>query len=279
MKSAILGAAALALSAVSAHAQAAKPLIAYPGGWDTSHAGSSLPSAALHGEAFMDKFEPLTIGADGAPDVHWYAPIHSKLGTATLAQPKNRQAIVNNRGLHLNTLNPSSGGIGGTDVNLQTMDSKGDGFALMNGYVEASLTPPAAHGVHYGFWALTRANPAGTYPGHAEVDIIEGYGAADKGVHQGVHAWQNGASEVSLPTNYFVPSGGLYTGASHTFGIYLTPSEIYLYMDRKETARVARQPYQQAPFYFLLSVFTDANRSDGYQPATMGVWDVYAWGG
>ena len=227
----------------------------------------------------MDKFEPLEIGADGASGVRWFAPIHSKLGTGTLAQATNTEAISNKRGLTLKTLNPSSGGVGGTDVNIQTMDSKGDGFACQNCYVEASIIPPAAHGVHYGFWALTRANPTGTYPGHAEIDIIEGYGPQDKGVHQSVHAWQNGAAEVSPATNYFRPADGLYTGAAHTFGLYLTPSEIYLYMDRKETGRVARQPYQQAPFYFLLSVFTDANRTDGYQPATMGVWDVYAWNG
>ena len=262
----------------ASQAFAAAKLTAYPSPWDAGNAGSALPGSATAGAPiFDDEFKTLSIGVDGAREVKWYAPIHGKLGTGVLAQAADRKAIsLRTNCLTLDTRNPSSSGAGGVDVNLQTMDGHGNGFALTNGYIEAGLYLPAAHGSHSGFWLLNVQTPQG----HGEIDFPETYGAADHVDASAVHWWPTAASRFQSEVHvarYWKPPSPTY-GSWHSFGVLLTPTEIVTYQDRKEIGRVARLSEMQGPFYALLSLFTDANRKDGYEPATLRVAYVRAWG-
>ena len=284
MKSAILGAAALALCAASAHAQTAK-LTALPSGWDTSHAGEPLMHVSGWPLAFNDTFKYRSVAADGVVGSNWYAPIHAKLGTGALAQASDTAAIsVDAAGLELQTINPSSSGAGGTDANVETMDNHGHGFSFTNGYVEIEAALPTAHGSHAGLWLLNVQQPAG----HGEIDAPETYGAADHVASTNVHWWNAGGPEVSPPGRYWGIDPSTYYGQLHRYGILVTPTEIITYDDTQcalgpkcalqERQRIARAPAMVAPMYLLMSNFTDAKRQDGYEPSKLTVRYVKVWG-
>ena len=275
---AAIATAIVALGATAAPASAQTKLTSYPSPYDTSRAGSPLPSTAMTGPlAFDDEFKTLSVCADNVPGCKWYAPIVPKLGTGQLALASNRAAIsLATHCLTLQTINPSSSGVGGTDVNLQTMDAHGHGFSITNGYVEAGISLPTAHGSHAGFWFNNIQGPQG----HGEADFPETYGAADRVFTSAVHWWPTAASRFAYQVTvhaYWVPSPSAY-GVWHTYGALFTPTQICTYMDRKQIGCTARLPEMSKPWFPQFSVLTDANRKDGYQPAMMRVAYVRAWG-
>ena len=285
MKSALIGAAALALCAVSAHAQTTK-LTALPSGWDTSHLNAPLQHVSGWRLAFDDEFKYRSVGADNVPGSNWYAPIHTKLGAGNLAQASDTAAIsVDKDGLELQTRNPDMPG--GVDANVESMDNHGHGFSFTNGYVEVEAALPAAHGSHAGVWFL---NTQGAQ-GHGEVDAPETYGAADHVWSRTVHWWPTAASRFANEVHaarYAGMTPATYYAQLHRWGALFMPTEIILYDDSQcalgptcplqERGRIARLPESVAPMYILLSNFTDANRHDGYQPSKMTVRYVKAWG-
>ena len=252
-------------------------ITSYPSTWDISHAGTPLADSARAGKpAFDEQFKALSIGAEEAKNVTWYAPIHYKLGAGKLADPTDRQAIsLDNDALLLQTRDPDEPG--GVDVNIQTMDKHGDGFAMQNGYFEVNASLPVARGSHCGIWLLSQPGEQG----HGEIDIVEAYGITDHYIHSSLHWWPQGeasrfARHVFLSHGFFDP-GLIFQGSFHDYGVQLTPSDVIFYFDQKETRRAARLPEQRVPFHLLLSVFTDPHRKDGYEPAMMRVARVRAW--
>jgi len=249
----------------------------YPSTWDKSQAGTPLPESARSGApAFDDSFKTLSIGPEEATDVRWYAPIHSQLGAGKMASPDDREAIsVDEQGLVLRTRQP--GGADGVDVNLQTMNKAGRGFAMQNGYFEVTASLPAALGNHAGIWLLSLNGEQG----HGEIDLAESYGKVDRNVHSSVHWWPNlsnsrFAKHVFLGKGFFNP-GFNFQGTFHDYGVLLTAEHVIFYFDQKETRRVDRLPEQNVPFYVVLSNFTDRKREEGYEPAVMRVSRVRAW--
>ena len=228
---------------------------------------------------FDDEFKTLSVCADGVSSCNWYAPIVPQLGTGALAQPTNRAAIsLATNALTLQTIDPSSSGVGGTDVYMQTRDTHGHGYAITNGYIEAAISLPAAHGSHAGFWFNNIASALG----HGEIDFPETYGAADHVFTSAVHWWPSAASRFAYEVTvhaYWSPGTPAQEYATwHTYGVLLTTSTICTYMDRLEVGCVPRLPEMSNPWTLSLSVITDHNRTDGYQPAMMRVAYVRAWG-
>ena len=86
------------------------------------------------------------------------------------------------------------------------------------------------------------------------------------------------ASQVSVGHYWSALKPTSIYGTYHRWGVLLTPTTICTYQDRKQIGCIARLPEADGPFYALLSVFTDANRKDGYQPAVMQVQSLTAWG-
>ena len=268
-------AAGIAAAAVQAGpaAAAAGTLTSYPDSWSTAAKGSAFTPPASWKLAFDDEFGRSSVGRDGAKGMDWFAPIHAQLGTGKMAVPVDPAISVAGGVLTLKTRNPNAAG--GVEANIQTANSKGAGFLIQNGYVEARIDLPTAHGSHSGLWMLSN-NAAGS--GHGEIDVVESYGSGDPGIHSSAHWWpltgSRFATAVAVSNYLRVPA---LQNAWHTYGVLLTTSAITLYFDRKELATIPRLPEQQVPFYILLSCFTDANRTDGYQPATMKVDYVKAW--
>ena len=270
----------LALVSMFGTGHAQTKLTTYPGTYDASQAGSALPSSAMSGPmTFDDEFKTLSVCADGVAGCNWYAPIVPKLGTGTLAQPTNRAAIsLATDALTLQTIDPSSSGVGGTDTYMRSQDTHGHGHTITNGYIEAAISLPAAHGSHACFW-IDNLQAA---QGHGEVDFPETYGAGDHVFTSAVHYWPTSASRFAYEVsarNYWSPGTPAQEyGTWHRYGILLTASSICTYMDRKEVGCTPRLPEMSNPWAMELSVTTDPNRKDGYQPAMMRVAYVRAWG-
>ena len=228
---------------------------------------------------FDDEFKTLSVCANNVASCKWYAPIVPKLGTGTLAQPTNRAAIsLATNALTLQTINPSSSGVGGTDVYMQSSDTHGHGYTITNGYVEAAISLPAAHGSHACFWMDNFQSAQG----HGEMDFPETYGAADRVFSSALHWWPTASSRFAYQVTthaYWVPGTPAQEYATwHKYGILLTPTTICTYMDRREVGCAPRLPEMSNAWSLELSVITDANRKDGYQPAMMRVAYVRAWG-
>ena len=285
LKLALYAAAAILTLTHTAAAQTAK-LNAYPSSWNTVKAGSPLPGAAFGAPAMYALTCPkqTEIVKDGAATWMLWGPVHGKLGTGTLASPTDKEHLqAYGCNVIMRTSNPSSSGVGGVDANLETMDNHGHGFAASGGfYAEVTEFLPTAHGSHAGFWM----EQLGNADGHGELDFPETYGAADHVAASALHWWPTSASQYARPVavgNYWsaeTPSA-LY-GNPHRYGILKGKTQICTYVDRKEIGCVPLiAEMGTSPWRFLFSVFTDANRKDGYEPATLRIsgFAVYPYAG
>jgi hypothetical protein len=265
-----LVAAVAALAGLGAMSQCARAANhGFPVDWDRSHAGEPLDLEGYR-MVFHDEFDHLRVSREGGPGP-WYAPIHTALGMGDLATPPDPAYAVADGELRLTTR--IEGGRW-REANLQTQDAAGAGFAQQNGYFEARIALPLEPGAHAGFWLLSRHDRD---RGHAEFDIVESYGAKGRwGHHTTSHIWPGRLSgRGPIFTSNITPTPSLLSGF-HTFGALAEPDRFVVYYDRKEVARIARQPEQQAPLYMLISLFE--NRGDPPQePASMRVDWVRAY--
>jgi beta-glucanase (GH16 family) len=260
-------AALVGLGAVSQCARAANH--GFPVDWDRSHAGESLDLKGYK-LVFADEFDQLRLGREGGPGP-WYAPIHTALGMGDLAVPPDPAYAVADGELRLTTRLEAGRW---REANLQTQDAAGAGFAQQNGYFEARIALPLEHGAHAGFWLLSRHDRD---HGHAEFDVVEAYGAGGRwGHHSTSHIWPGRLSGVrAIFTSNITPIPSLLSGF-HTFGALADRDRFVVYYDRKEVARIARQPEQQAPLYMLISLFENGG-DPPQEPASMRVDWVRAY--
>ena len=158
-------------------------------------------------------------------------------------------------------------------ANLQTQDSAGAGFSQANGYFEARIALPAAAGAHAGFWLLSRHDRD---RGHAEFDIVESYGAGGRwGHHATSHIWPGRLGGRHVFASAITPAPALLSGF-HLFGALADREKFVVYYDRREVARIARRPEQQAPLYMVISLFENAG-DPPQDPAALGVAWVRAY--
>ena len=237
---------------------------AFPVAWSTAHFGErlSLPGYRL---AFDDAFDRLRLTPDGGAGP-WFAPIHSNLGMGDLTSPGDAAFEAANGVLTLRTRQDPSGRW--REANLQTMDSRGRGFAFQNGYVEMRAAPAPQPGAHDGLWLLSMNRGQG----HAEVDVLESYGAGSPTVHVASHFWpaRGGGPPGAASQATWFPR--LYQGF-HRFGLLATDDLLISYVDGREVARIARLPDQRAPMYVLLSLFENP-AAPRRTPATFRIDDV-----
>lgn len=241
----------------------------FPVEWDRSHAGERLNLEGYR-QVFEDNFQSLRLSRDGGAGP-WYAPIHSNMGMGDLAPPPDPAYAASNGVLELKTRLQDGRW---REANLQTQDSSGNGFAQQNGYFEARIELPRESGAHAGFWLLSRHDGE---TGHAELDIVESYGAHGRvGHHASSHVWPGRSSKMRhIFTSNITPVPSLLSGY-HTFGALADSRQFVIYVDRREVARITRLPEQQAPLYLLLSLFE--NSGDPPQdPASMRIDWVRAY--
>lgn len=147
---------------------------------------------------------------------------------------------------------------------LQTVNSKGEGFAIQNGYFEARMKFPASVAAWPAFWLKHRNKWTDSKALNIEIDVVEWYGSDAAGHHHGVHIGQGAGRRywgnyrgiknrlgrrVELSTDW------------HTHGALISDDWIVVYLDRVELARFPMMDAFRTPLYpqLTLSVARDRN--------------------
>lgn len=143
---------------------------------------------------------------------------------------------------------------------LQTVNTKGEGFAVQEGYFEARMKFPTSMGAWPAFWLKHRSkwpvdqpNP----PVNIEIDVVEWYGGDWSGHHHTVHVGDG-------PTRkYWSDYENVRDGSSrpvdlssdwHTHGVLVTREWIIIYLDRIEIGRFPVLDQLRTPLYPQLTL-------------------------
>ena len=182
---------------------------------------------------------------------------------------------------------------------MQTVNAKGQGFALQDGYFEARMKVPNVRGAWPAFW-IKSINKWTDYPPNGgagtqtttEIDVIEHYGPDDQGGsghHHTVHLWPApkppaGTTPISLHRGDYY---GIKDAAGkqinlgldwHAYGVQLTPDWIIICLDRKELARFPRLEEFKGPHYLLLTEAVCVKEAPfGTSPIDLQVDYVKVW--
>ncbi len=117
---------------------------------------------------------------------------------------------------------------------LQTVNTKGEGFAIQKGYFEARMKFPSSMGAWPAFWLKHRSKWLDPGATNVEIDIVEWYGGDWVGHHHTVHVGEGATRKfwgdyertpVDLSLDW------------HTHGALITDDWIVIYLDRVEIAR------------------------------------------
>ena len=134
---------------------------------------------------------------------------------------------------------------------LQAVNTKGEGFALEQGYFEARMKFPSSMGAWPAFWLKHRAkwlNPAST---NVEVDIVEWYGGDWLGHHHTIHLGE-GATRKFWGDYEKTPED--LSREWHTHGALITDEWIIIYLDQVEIARFPMLDELRTPLYPQLTL-------------------------
>jgi beta-glucanase (GH16 family) len=140
---------------------------------------------------------------------------------------------------------------------LQAVNTKGEGFALEQGYFEARMKFPRSMGAWPSFWLKHRSkwlNPSAT---NVEVDIVEWYGGDWFGHHHTIHVGDGKTRKFwGDYENVKDPSGKPVDLSTewHTHGALITNDWIVIYLDRVEIARFPMLDVLRTPLYPQLTL-------------------------
>lgn len=222
--------------------------------WDDSHRGQDLDLTGYH-LTFDDEFKKMSVTDDKGAGP-WFAPVHTDYGAATFLRPTRAGPFtVADGALHIRAALGDDGKW--STGSMQTMDSRGCGFAQKFGYFEMKAKLPESPATWIGFW-LKSANeyrdPASTDT-RSEIDVLEEYGSDPKGYHTAVHLRPRGAPGAIVKNwhrSHYIqvtpPGAGV-----HLYGAKLTPDWTIFYMDRKELSRWRTLPEQQQSMFMLVT--------------------------
>lgn len=233
--------------------------------WNTNHVGT-LMDLSSYRETFRDDFNEQNIVPDGEKG-RWYAPIHSPFGGGIFLKPDDPgKPFVVNKGL-LTIRAEKTGGKWRSGL-MQTVDSKGSGFAQQYGYFEMTAKFPPGKGAWPAFWLLSQNGFLDKTATRGEIDVIEWYGGDPKGHHASVHLWpanqpaENGLTKHVGRSHYYKLTPILTSGqleGFHSYGAEITPEWVITYFDRREVARFRTLPEYKTPLYMVvdLAIFKD----------------------
>jgi beta-glucanase (GH16 family) len=231
--------------------------------WDKTHAGTPL-DLSKYKQTFVDNFDKMDVTADGGAGP-WFAPIHSTFGAGKFIPPGPDGPFKVVDGKMTITSQKSTRADGKekwTSGNMQTVDSKGQGFAQKYGYFECTYQAPAGPGSWLGFWLLSQNGFLDPTQPRCEIDAVEWYGGDPNGVHVTPHIWpaaKPGPGAISKHvgrSTYFNIKSMLTNGqleGFHQYGVEVTPDFVIGYFDRKEIARFKCLPEFQTPLYMLVT--------------------------
>ena len=161
---------------------------------------------------------------------------------------------------------------------LQTVNSKGEGFAVQEGYFEARMKFPTSMGAWPAFWLKHRNKWLDPNATNIELDIVEWYGGDWYGHHHTVHIGQGATRRWWSDYERVLDTGGRVVDLSrdwHTYGALVTRDWFIVYLDRLEIGRFPMVQILRQPLYpqFTLSILKEPS-TGVVSPAAVSPMDL-----
>mgnify|MGYP001546586143 CR=1 FL=1 len=136
---------------------------------------------------FDDEFDKMSVTGDTGAGP-WYSPVHTDFGGSKFRGPQGEDGpvLVRDGNLVIQLYNKNRKWI---SSNVQSLNSRGQGFAQKYGYFEMRAKFPPGKGVWCGIWLHSSKYFTDTKLHQTEIDIVEAYGATPLGMHSTVHLW------------------------------------------------------------------------------------------
>lgn len=158
--------------------------------------------------------------------------------------------------IRLSIQSPTSGAYAGKPVwiggQIASVAPDGKGFSQQYGYFEMKAKFPAGSGTWPGFWMMAQPG-ADNNTSDGEIDIIEAFGAFDRGSSGAykitLHDWKHN----TVPFQQTINSGDL-TAGFHTYGMLWTEQRIDFYFDGARVAGTNTPDVMKQPYYILATL-------------------------
>ncbi len=261
--------------------------------WDTSQRGRELDLGQFK-RTFNDDFKAMDIVKDDSapgPGSVWFSPGHGAFKTNSPLRADGPFTMVE-QGVRLRVDKVGKRWLGAC---MQTVNTKGQGFAQQYGYFEMTAQykytgdRPRIWGA---FWLKSQCDyfNNGTTT-RTEIDINEFYG--DNGYHTTVHLWpaaklspdstitkhiQCSAYKQKIAPDLFekLKVDGVVDGF-HSYGGEITPQWVIMYFDRKELGRFPTVDEYKTPLYMLVDLIITKPEEEAVFPMDMIVKNVSAF--
>ncbi len=223
--------------------------------FELGNVGAALNLSQYH-VTFEDEFNTMSVTTDKGHGP-WYSPVHSSFGGSQFRGPSKNggPVFVRNGNLIIQLYRRGPKWI---SSNVQTVNSKGQGFAQKYGYFEMRAKFSPGMGGWYAFWLHSHPKFTGMQARQTEIDIVEAYGGSPSGLHTAVHLWPswvpNGPdSQLKWGQGRIERVAGMFVDY-HTYGVDISPEWITFYYDRKELSRIPTLPDMKTPQYILMDL-------------------------
>jgi beta-glucanase (GH16 family) len=134
---------------------------------------------------------------------------------------------------------------------MQSVDSRGRGFAQKYGYFEIRAKFPAGASVWPAFWLATQRNFVDPTSMRGEIDVVEAYGDQPGWLHCAVHIRVHGDRHWHLSKQFHV---GNMTEEFHRYGVLVTSVWVIFYYDSEELYRFPTLDQYRTPLYLLVDL-------------------------
>ncbi|MCJ2012607.1 glycoside hydrolase family 16 protein, partial [Methylobacterium sp. J-076] len=151
-------------------------------------------------------------------------------------------------------------------------------FSQTYGYFEMRADLADAKGGWDAFWLLPdkpAANPS-NLPGWQELDVVEHYGANNKGVYSTIHTTDQ-TPNIPWQQNRQVYSETAQAGGYHTYGMDWQKDKISFYVDGKFVGSQATPSDMHGPMYLLADLATQSDADAAGVPITTKIDYIRAY--
>ena len=264
--------------------------------WDFSQKGREIDLKAYK-RTFHDDFKTMDIVKDDkapGPGAVWFSPGHGAFKTNAPLRADGPFRLVDD-GVRLRVDKVGRRWLGAC---MQTVNTKGAGFAQQYGYFEMTgeYSYPSPGRKESRIWGAFWLKSQGDYftngtTTRTEIDINEFYG--DNGYHCTGHLWPAAhLSPEATITKHIFSSGhknkvaadlfkslkvdGVVKGF-HRYGGEITPQWVIMYFDGKELARFPTMEEWKTPLYMLVDLVITKPEEEAVFPMDLTVKNVSAY--
>jgi beta-glucanase (GH16 family) len=162
---------------------------------------------------------------------------------------------------------------------LQTVNTKGEGFAVQEGYFEARMKFPTSMGAWPAFWLKHKSKWLDPKATNIELDIVEWYGGDWFGHHHTVHIGDGSARKYWSDYERVMDAGGRMVDLSqdwHDYGALVTRDWFVVYLDRIEIGRFPMVAILRQPLYpqLTLSILKQGPNGGVVSPLAVSPMDL-----